>query len=196
MPINIDDKILDFVYVLAMRDATQQKAFNASDKKDLWEDKTARAQIIGLLKNHISNIITGKYKNQQSYDSDFDILAKAINSTTKSQFSYSIDFEFGNCQKLINMFVKFIYITTYKQSTLKENFEYCHCPMDSIMLKDVWNKNDSDLKNLGYKRDDFLCSWSKEKFSNHKRYDEFQNQIRKLSSANTCCPIEYDYIIW
>ena len=55
------------------------------------------------------------------------------------------NFSFGNAQKLINMTIKHIYLHTYTIDSLgfpsiRERFRYCHCPMDSIMLQDVWKR--------------------------------------------------------
>ena len=38
--VTIDDKIFNFAYIMAMRDATQQQAFPAANKKLLWERRT------------------------------------------------------------------------------------------------------------------------------------------------------------
>lgn len=44
-------------------------------------------------------------------------------------------FEFGNAQKLINMTAKYIASGMFTSKCgCGGNFQYCHCPMDSIMV--------------------------------------------------------------
>ena len=50
-------------------------------------------------------------------------------------------FTFGNAQKLINIVCKYFYIISYKDSSVREKFKYCHCPMIVFYLKMFGKKN-------------------------------------------------------
>ena len=193
--INIDDSILRFIYTIAMRDATLQKAYNG-EKKWLWEDDKVSKDIINELKNLI---IKNKYNSQDDFDKAFLTTAKEICNIINGNKKNKV-FTFGNAQKLINIFTKFLYIQTYDNEKLRENFKYCHCPMDSILLNAVWkNKEKWDSKSK-IERSEFLASWGEETSNNFKelpnRYSIFQEAVRTLAEKEGLNSIEYDYIIW
>ena len=149
----IDDAIFDFAYVMAMRDATLQQAFPATDKKLLWqahsdEDKEKalaplREKIKTPLKDHIESIFNDEphdfymvAKEVQEAAKNFINETEILKSTKKGE-EPSADlavFTFGNTQKLINMTVKYMFMATYDRPELRERFAQCHCPMDNIMM--------------------------------------------------------------
>lgn len=67
--------IFELVYMNAMRDALLQKAFEGS-KKNLMNNK--KNGVREILQKHINQIIEGKYKTQESYDTAFYKLADVI----------------------------------------------------------------------------------------------------------------------
>ena len=161
MPNKIDDAIFDFAYVMAMRDATQQRAFSATDKKLLWQAHSdenreealapLRENIKKLLRNYIGKILDENVKPEDVPDfyEVADKIQRAANEFVK-EASMKVPpkegeqadgklavFTFGNTQKLINMTVKYMFIATYDRPELRERFKQCHCPMDSIMLDQV-----------------------------------------------------------
>ena len=226
----ISKEIFRFVYIAAMQDAVRQNAY--SGKRNWLWNKSIFEKLYEPLKNHIDSILNGDYDLQQdenvmkeAYDNAFIKLAKDICSfineeekkkrdeekneeTDPEKYKYKGTFTFGNAQKLINMTVKYFYITTFnKDKTEKVKFQYCHCPMDEQMLNIVWkNKIKAANSWYAYGKDGFKYSWSNEEFlkdnkgklSLPKRYSEFQKAVRELVKNDKIAtmPIEYDYVNW
>lgn len=200
---NLNDKIFEFIYTVAMRDAVIQLAFNG-EKKPLM-----KSEILNFLKGEmeclIDNVLNDRYRTQNTYDEDFLCttisISKYINDKIRNE-----EFTFGNAQKFLNMFFKYLYIISYKNDCLKQNFRFCHCPMDRQLLENIWMKRkDSNITEIGLgKRDDFLKSWGNEKFEIDengiktfpKRYMLFQQAVRCAASIEGINSIEYDYHIW
>ena len=214
---NFDDDIIKFIYIVAMRDAVQRQAYKGKKdwlwNKDVIEKDSSIKRVISYLRSFVDQILNGRFINdtQDNYDAELSKLAgnimKKINNSEsnpnkengdfkKDKDGNDIEFSFGNAQKLINMTIKYIYITLLGDKfNNRDKFKYCHCPMDGIMLKIVWeNKNNLNEIDLGDSR---FCSngWGKEK-STDERYMIFQKAVRQLAKKTNCYPIEYDYINW
>lgn len=198
----INDEIFAFIYTVAMRDAVIQLAYKG-EKKPLM-----KSEILNLLKGEmeclIDKVLNDKYTSQNTYDEDFlratISISKHINNKMRNE-----EFTFGNAQKFLNIFLKYLHIISYKNSELKKNFRFCHCPMDQQLLKSIWDSRadiDGDIKLK--KRDYFLKSWGNENFEIDengskmfpKRYILFQQAVRCLASKDGITPLEYDYRIW
>ncbi len=203
----LSGKVFDFFYASSMRDAVLQRAFTG--KKDwLVNVETAKQP----LRKYIDCIINNAFLSQEAHDSFFiktaNEICKAINEN-KPTDAEDI-FSFGNAQKLINMMVKYIYSICYYASELRENFRYCHCPMDSVMLNEVWKsykkimgetKRKEELKNY-----EFFCqSWGNEGQQGMlqptidefpERYLKFQTSIREIIGEGNLYPVEFDYVVW
>lgn len=187
----VDDKIFDFIYTIAMRDATLQQAFDLTKsglnkKADLLNCKEAKKHV----RKYIDDIIAGKKTDFYTVETDVE--------TAFGQFIPGKNFTFGNCQKLINMTVKYFYIVTYSDPTIRSHFNNCHCPMDNVMIKTVKSelkKDKKTLKDFGITSDD-LKSWSKIVNSNTSQYDAFQKIVCYLAQKQGVSPIEYDYLMW
>ena len=108
----------------------------------------------------------------------------------------------------LGLTVKHFYTVCYVQPNLRVNFRYCHCPMDSIMLDEVWKRYKKRFssqvrkKNLG---SDFCASWGDEGLENGvqaeldifpERYIKYQQAIKKLIDNDNVYPIEFDYLTW
>lgn len=200
----VDDKIFDFIYTIAMRDATQQKAYNLigyKATKDTKKPDDYKKEVLlqnnvakDIIREYIDNIISGN-------NPDFYVVEKAVEDSFGVFIqgkTYLSPFTFGNCQKLINMTVKYFYIVTYSAPTIRSHFNSCHCPMDNVMIKTVKSelkKDNKSLKDFGVKNDD-LKSWSKIVNSNTSQYDAFQEIVKYLAQKQGVSPIEYDYLMW
>lgn len=196
----LNDEIFRFICTAAMRDAVIQLAYKGK-KKPLME-----SGLLDSLKDKmeclIDNVLNNTYTSQEKYDQDF------LETTIKiSEFIHenvgNKEFTFGNAQKFLNIFLKYLYIISYKNNDLQKNFRFCHCPMDRQLLEDVWKKREEsgiELRNRNY----FLKSWGNENFEKDEndktvfpeRYMLFQKAVRCLALKEGRNPLEYDYRIW
>ena len=214
-----NEEIFNFIYGCALHDAVLQLSYEG--EKAWIEKEVPEARI--KAKEYIDRLINKGFTSQDKHDDFFSKKAKLIcdeiNEKGKDKNpDHENEFTFGNAQKLLNILAKHIYGQCYSNSKLRDCFEYCHCPMDSIMLEKVWkayeklykskNERANELnKGLDVRNDgNFLKSWGKENweedFKMPKRYQNFQEAIRRLASDEQDCngnklfPIEYDYFVW
>lgn len=189
----MDRTILEFIYVLAMREATIQQAFKG-EKRQLTDVKKNK-ETVDILETFVNDAINVGFQYQEDYDKRFYNTANNIcDKINKYNIEGNGVFNFGNAQKLINMTMKYLYIMCYKHEEKRELFRFCHCPMDSILLKHVWEKRKDLPEWNNWKREDFLASWGNEK-DGHERYNAFQKAIKELKDDNQYA-LEYDYQIW
>lgn len=199
---NLDDKIFRFIYIMAMRDAVIQKAYKG--EKRCLMDVCMMDSLKGEIELLIDKVLNDEYLSQKEYDEDFINTAikvcKRINDKVKND-----KFTFGNAQKLINIMMKFFYITNYKDDSSKKKFRFCHCPMDQRLLKHIWDNRvnlDADMK-LG-KSEHFTKSWGNEDFEEDAsgkkmypaRYVLFQQTVCRFAEKENISPLEYDYYVW
>lgn len=200
----MDDKIFEFVYVTAMRDATLQQSYVG--KKAWMTDCNKFAESTRELKTFVSDVIEGRFAYSDSYDDRFLGVSMKICDDINSypQNEGEGCFTFGNAQKLINIVMKYFYIHSYGNEEEKENYQFCHCPMDSQLLNKVWSRrselNEDTRKSLG-KRAEFLKSWGNEDFFHNdgknvfpERYKMFQKAVKELSNGKS--PLKFDYYEW
>lgn len=203
----ITNRIFNFVYGCAMHDAILQRAFIG--KKD-WVAKVEKAK--SHLRKYIDCILNTDLNSQDEHDALFlstaNEIIKAINAD-KPPVAEDV-FSFGNAQKLINIMVKHTYSFCYLSPELRKRFRYCHCPLDSIMLNEVWNrykenfgekKRKEVLKNTAF----FCQSWGNEGQDGNlqpevyefpERYIKYQTAIREMIGEGDLYPIEFDYVVW
>lgn len=185
----VDDAIFDFVYELALRDATMRKAFSGNRE---WLRKSEEGnKAKQIVKNYINSVIEDGVPNFKNTVED---VWKALKNENGNHV-----FTFGNCQKLVNMTVKYMFITAYKNDEQREKFKDCHCPMDGIMIKRVVELalDNPNLLNYNDVKKIKDCSWSRLEFQDGQMPQEyviFQNAIKVL--ARDISPIEFDYIQW
>lgn len=201
MSINIEKKIFDFAYELALRDATLQNAYTGSLGSLRQNDEAKR-----ILKAYINAVLAGNanealfWQTAQAIEASFDSFLDAGQPC----------FTFGNTQKLINMTAKYMFITCYQHNDLRNAFSVCHCPMDGIMVNTVIDELERALSSSssfeeqqrirefmsrGWKS--YLRSpWSKIKSSNKEQYKTYQRIVRLLSDRNGVSPLEYDFLMW
>ena len=197
--VDINDYILRFVYVSSMRDAVRQGAYTGKRK---WLEEESVYKVLSVpIKEHIEKIISGGYTDQDDYNSSFFKLAEDIQSRIKGKKGTRTDcgdFSFGNAQKLINMIIKYLFISTYNADCNKrESFKCCHCPMDGQMLIKIWNKKEKEfIENGTIKKEEFLKPWGSITHKNGDRYDIFQKAVRDLAQEEGLIPIGYDFKEW
>ena len=198
----IEEKIFNFVYKCAMHDAILQQSFKGEEKS--WVSEIKEPKII--LKGYIDKILRYGFPSQESHDLSFletaNSICKEINNKRPCGINTDI-FSFGNAQKLINITVKHIYTFCYQTPSLRENFRFCHCPLDAIMLGNVWKMCKGKI-DLG-RRKDFCKAWGSEGINNNdqpmltsfpQRYALFQEAIRCLIGDGDMFSVEFDYTVW
>lgn len=213
-----EQKSFNFIYGCALRDAVLQKSF-VGDKA--WINNVTKA--IAPVKTYIDLVLEGKLKNVEEHDEAFLKAAKdvcdEINNYTPRPAGAGI-FHFGNAQKLLNMTVKHVYthmysIHTVKYGSIRENFRFCHCPLDQEMKSNVWKDYGNTIGPKERKKallsfDEFNKAWGNEDFGLDKnlknkdkrtlplRYMSFQKAVRDIIEKQNgdVFPIEYDFIKW
>lgn len=194
----MDDKIFEFAYRCALRDATLMKAYSG-DKVKLSENEKARQAV----HKYIESIMNEK---QHCFYKAADDVLNAFNGDEY--------FTFGNAQKLINMTAKYLYIMCYGDEAKRKLFSNCHCPMDRIMIAKVvgkYRKLTKENKDLADEQvelfsvgDNLSGQWSSVSWSNIKNektsgpdsievYKKYQEMVNALAKEEHIMPLEYDY---
>ena len=201
----LTNKAFAFVFGCAMHDAILQQAFKG--KKD-WVGKVTEAQL--PLREYIDKLFKNEFKTQQDHDIEYLKVANAICKSINDKKPEDAEdtFSFGNAQKLINMTAKHFYSICYLDPTERFKFQFCHCPLDSIMVNEVWKKYRVE-KGISLRKNDlnadFCKSWGDEGLDDGKqpelnsypdRYKRFQKAVKALIGDSDIYPIEFDYLIW
>lgn len=196
---DVNDAIFDYVYGLAMSDATRRTPCAGSYIDFLDEAANKAAGIAKKWVQDYINEIVSESKSLDFYDVAIEVEVQ-LNSINKL-------FSFGNAQKLINMVAKYVYIRNYDAPCDAESFSECHAPLDGIMRDFVYRSwfyfklNSSSRKGPG-----FCISgpWSKLKGEKGiNEYRAFQIAITQIIEASglkkngeSINRLEFDFIFW
>ncbi len=195
----IKEAIFIFAYNEALDDATRQRAF-LGKKDEVKQNKKAR----DLVKKYIDAMITGTHLN-------FYETAQKVETAIGIK-----DFTFGNVQKLVNMTVKYFFISCYCDIRLRSAFDQAHCPMDREMKDTVFAsyKEAVEKENAPQELMIFVnekgkesmawpsLSWSGitreyvDLYPENNAYARFQAMVTYLAGKKGLSPIEYDYLKW
>lgn len=195
---NIQDKIFNLCYEMALRDATLRCAYEGrlDDLRKGDDMKTVVKNYVHLIKDHPDCV--------DVYSVIVEVTNKAPKSKNKS--GKVVEFSYGNAQKLVNMTAKYLYIATYFNDDYKDKFKNCHCPMDSLivesLIKNILDKQKGSQALALYKqitkRDNkawityLRTPWSKMTVEQYKYFQVLVNMIKK----NDEDALEYDYSHW
>ena len=201
----IDKKIFDFIYYEALKDATLRNTCSSEIRKELFEIDSYKKSKLSvavkeIVRNYIDTLFKGELKEETCKNSIIEICDE-INTKDKSGFT------FGNAQKLINMSAKYFYISVFKcDESYRKKFEFCHCPMDSILMEKLTNKYWTEISkgDIKYKKDINGKPWSSLTESDISQYKNYQKAIKLLGKSDEfknifgmeLYPIEIDYCIW
>lgn len=108
---------------LGFRATSEQKDNAKCAKKAVWD-------YINRLR------IDEGYERREQHDASFLATAENVINAFAGYGDDDSSFGFGNAQKLINMTAKYIALGIYMDDC-REGFQYCHCPMDGIMVDKV-----------------------------------------------------------
>ena len=220
----VREKIFDFAYEMAMRDATLQKAYYDKDKENNKKHLLANRCAKGKVKEYIDCIISGN--GIPNFFKTEEIVEFAFSKYLGNGYP---DFTFGNTQKLINMTAKYMFISCYHDSTLRKNFKICHCPMDKIIIDEAVKQFEEKYKDKGilsgkvaeiitrcnetieeYNLGKTISEgtfktwkgylknngWSKIKKNDIGQYIFFQELVLDLLVGKDLSPLEYDLCFW
>lgn len=153
------------------------------------------------------------YECREQHDASFFATAENVINAFAGYGDDDSSFGFGNAQKLINMTAKYIALGICMDDC-REDFQYCHCPMDGIMVDKVAKIAGrlvdegeeglrASLENFAYKRPrahDWAAKdevrWSKLTLENRKPYEGFQKVVRALAEREGLSPLELDFCVW
>ena len=191
--------IFDFVYEMAMNDATRRTAC-AGSKNALLQHDRAKKEVQDYYGESISGKGTSRTNNERIIKKVASILKKVDNN-----------FSFGNAQKLVNMVAKYYYITVSSDDSMKNRFADFDCPMDRYMKsyvvseykRAIRNDDAQKRKRVEYysngtteTRDWSLIAWSKLTDKDVTIYSKYQDMAKYLSAIEHISPLEYDYKHW
>lgn len=125
----VDERIFDFAYELAMRDAVNQTSYNGKGKGSKARLKGC-IEAKAVVKSYILAVMNGNVADFYSVEEQVE---EAFRTFNKDSTDYGT-FTFGNAQKLINMMAKYMFIAAYGNVELRKRFDQCHCPMDSQLM--------------------------------------------------------------
>ena len=216
----LNQAVFNFIYGCALRDAILQKSFVG---EKAWIAKVTEAEM--LVKEYIDAVLRGDFEgtsrersgksldkhNEVFLDTAIKVCDVINNYVSKPELTDK--FTFGNAQKLINMVVKHVSahshcLNSLGHGSIREKFIFCHCPMDTIMLTQVWKEYANAFGKEKRKQqlaNDFCKAWGSEDFSlvdgkrgYPQRYLDFQNALLEIVNYNhgSIFPIEYDYLYW
>ena len=179
---NVDNKIFDFAYMMAFRDATMRNAFPrrvGEEDGDFHDRKEIHDYINAIMK------IAGQ-------DNQLEVLG--IIKALCDEENTDCGFTFGNAQKLVNMTAKYMFLSTYGDEQKGELFGKCHFPMDGVMMEWV-TKHCADY---GLESVTFKVPWSKLKNDDESLavYNTFQDYIDRIANKEDVSVIEVDFIFW
>ena len=214
---SMNSKAFAFIYGYAIRDAILQQAFKG-DKK--WIEEISEAR--NVVREYANRVLNGAFSENSpevkaAHDACFIKTARDVCDIINQRRPEGVteSFSFGNAQKLINIVTKHLYAHSYTLNLLncvdiRSRFRFCHCPMDSIMLKTVWDKY-GELFGDRQRRNDLGCStefrksWGSEDFDTPdgeriqpQRYTIYQAAIDRIIAEEDMqvFPMEYDYLVW
>ncbi len=194
----IDDKIFEFAFKMAFRDATLRRAFPRLKDEQIEDVEYEKSK---CLKDVKYNKRKEKCRNASKslvkdyivkiFDTNNPIpdALKTIEEVCKNTESYM--FTFGNAQKLVNMTAKYMFISTFEDEKKREGFRKCHCPMDRIIISKLSEELKREYPCIKWDK----VSWSTISQDNHSIYDAFQEFINRKSKTEGM-PLEIDFMFW
>ncbi len=198
----IQDDIFEFIFGGALRDAVMRKAYVGEKPKV----SDFSSEVLHQVRIFANKVLTDNFHSQDEYDKLFFDLALNIKTEVNSKKKNG-NWNFGNSQKLINMIIKNLFVICYIDNNQRKRFQFCHCPLDSILLGIVKQKtqakrlNDTQHVIFNSNRINWGVPWSKEDCDTYieykkTRYCEFQKIVRVLAAEEGLYSLEYDYHVW
>lgn len=181
-----EDTVQDYCLQKAWWDATRRERYNAGSP-------------IMINNKNIKQILKQELLNNDKVLSDFELWHSSLCKNDEYGMKYGI------WQKFINMAFKYMfcckdvagYFPQYDSVWAK-----CHCPIDSIIAKNIYEilKSDSsysveanELKLVKSISVSGKISWNN---LNEEQYNLFQEQVKKICAKESVSPMEFDVLHW
>lgn len=182
----IDDRLYDFAYLMAFRDATMRLAFRNDRGKTPEQFAIIKKGLFYECKSRVKRYIDDIFCNKKPKPKE------CIMDICRYSYSDGDDvfcLSFGNAQKLVNMTAKYMFLASYLDEDKREWFANCDCPMDGNMIRIARKKGNLKLNSV--------FSWSKMNEKDIPQYEKFQKVISDLCiKEKGILPIEFDYLYW
>ena len=194
----MQDYLFDFAYGEALRDAISQQSFKG-EKNYLYGCEEGKAEV----RKYMDAVLEAEHPSFE--EAEKNVEDKFTEYIKKQRPENNQVFTFGNTQKLINMTVKYIFISAYAQSyeEFRQLFTDCHCPLDRRMAAVVRKEFDEaddeaaqvikEESSVIYKKINKDITWSK---VDVETYNCYQQMVRLLAEKKNLIPIEYDFVKW
>lgn len=195
----IDAKIFEFAFELAVRDITELGRFSGFSGVITQNDKMKK-----VLKKYIDDLL-----NFNVDENSFWEVANCCKDISKEKSFYGFELEFWHIQNLINRTAQYMYVISYRNQAVRKSFALCHCPMDTKIIE----RTIDELKNINDSSDDkeikdkvsFYLSKDNLKllkkpithlsFADVKQYELFQDVVSFLSEQKEITAMEYYYLM-
>ncbi len=115
--IDFNDERVKFCYLLAFKDATLRGAYKRQDERE-----SLKKDVMQSMKKYV--------KNADPLE-DVDAFISAVYDENRKKYTA---FSYGNAQKAVNMFLKYLYCATIFNAEAEAAFKNCHCPVDSVII--------------------------------------------------------------
>lgn len=228
-----DDDRVKAAIIRAYSDATMEGAYNTlfKGKEETLRKKSESAKRKGgeLILNEIKKFFRDGSSSNDNYDGWHDKLCKGLEEEYKNVTDGKTKFfTYGNAQKWVNMTIKYLCLI----DALSDGFIYhkrlCkfqskfHIPVDSYIIKAVWNQPDVDIplkediyQNItkdrktceerkdaidgfrdnkkNYNPQNYVKAWSTWDGGKESEYNRFQKKIRGIAGSS---PLDWENETW
>lgn len=154
------------------------------------KDQNQRNSIKEILQNYLvcdsedkSNGISEKIQNNK-----YEIIQYLVNQTQVINKNFTI----GQCQKVVNMFFKYIYTFKEELKLDKEQFANCDCVIDRTNIErlnaDIDNYNQNSFEIIEKVK---ITAWSK--IDDETVYNDFQNKVGIILDGQYENKLDYEF---
>lgn len=180
----------DFNFRTLTKTAEGKKVLD-SNVTDVLISKLEKGGFIEKIKNDVMTF--EKVKSEELFDSLHNELCEKFLDCLKGLYT---NISYGKAQKIVNMFFKHLYC--HYGDRYDYYFEYCHMPLDSIILE--WFYRIVRNGNERYKKSK-IDSWSNLKYETNDSYYGYKFFVEKIReyfsrTNSSITPFKAEFYIW
>lgn len=190
------EKITEYCFNNAWNDMARTLKSNDENSKKV-EVENLKSGIKGLICDKINDGL--KHNNLKHSLKHINISNLIENCQKENKINKNLIFSYGQAQKVVNMFFKYIYTFKEKLSLNEEDFNNCDCPIDNINLGRIKNYDGTNqtvkdcIKNIKGKENNYKysgCSWSN---LDKDKYQKLQGAIEEIVNEEKKYKNKLDY---